>query len=122
MPLVFAKELTAGPRRMRAAEMLGEVGLGDFLKHKPGQLSAGQRLRVAVARALVNQPELLLADEPTAALDGAAAHAVMDLIQETCRSRNATLLVSSHDPELNERFDRIVDLHEGHLENERTPA
>ena len=69
MPLVFARELAAADRRSRAAEILGEVGLGDFLKHRPAQLSAGQRLRVAVARALVNHPDLLLADEPTAALD-----------------------------------------------------
>jgi putative ABC transport system ATP-binding protein len=118
MPLVFAGERSAGVRRDRAAEALGEVGLGDFLRHKPSQMSAGQRLRVAVARALVNEPDLLLADEPTAALDGATADAVMDRIQSSCHDRQATLLVSSHDPLLNDRFERIIDLQGGRLVSE----
>jgi putative ABC transport system ATP-binding protein len=120
MPLVFARQHAGSARRARAQEILEEVGLGDFFKHKPAQLSAGQRLRVAVARALVAEPDLLLADEPTAALDGVTAATVMDLIQQSCRRRNATLLVASHDPELNPRFDRIVDLQAGHLVDERS--
>ena len=74
------------------------------------RLGAGQRLRVAVARALVAGPEILLADEPTAALDPETAHQVMDLIQQSCRANGATLIVASHDTTLAERFQRRCDL------------
>lgn len=115
MPLVFAQQLPATQRRQHATAMLERVGLKDFLRHRPVQMSAGQRLRVAVARALVNRPQLLLADEPTAALDQSAAAMVMDLIQQICREQSATLFVASHDPALNLRFDRIMDLENGQL-------
>ncbi len=115
MPLVFGRKLSARERTARARELLDRVGLRDFHRHRPMQLSTGQRLRVAVARALAAQPALVLADEPTAALDTASGQAVMDLLQESCRRANATLIVASHDPALAQRFDRVVDLRNGGL-------
>lgn len=114
MPLAF---LGVPPRhyRSRAAQLLEQVGLQGYEKHKPHQLSAGQRLRVAVARALIAKPILLLADEPTAALDPETSAQVMDLIQSACRAQNATLIVASHDPALDERFTKVVALQCGTL-------
>lgn len=120
MPLVFGRKLNAGARRARAYELLDSVGLRDFHRHRPLQLSTGQRLRVAVARALAAQPALVLADEPTAALDAESSHAVMDLLQESCRRTGATLIVASHDPALATRFDRVVDLRNGALHEAET--
>jgi len=115
MPLVFGRKLSARERATRASELLDSVGLRDFHRHRPVQLSTGQRLRVAVARALAAQPALVLADEPTAALDEQSSQSVMDLLQESCRRTSATLVVASHDPGLTHRFDRVVDLHSGAL-------
>ncbi|MEZ4665006.1 MAG: ABC transporter ATP-binding protein [Caldilineaceae bacterium] len=115
LPLIFAQQLASAERRARATAILNQIGLGDHLRHRPVQMSAGQRLRVAVARALVNRPRILLADEPTAALDPANAAAVMDLLQQLCRQQNATLFVASHDPTLAQRFDSVVDLEMGRL-------
>jgi len=115
MPLVFGRKLNARARTARARELLDSVGLRDFHRHRPMQLSTGQRLRVAVARALAAQPALVLADEPTAALDAESSHAVMDLLQESCRRAGATLIVASHDPALATRFDHVVDLRNGGL-------
>ena len=113
MPLVFGGQHNQAQRRQQAAALLDAVGLGDFHRHRPVQLSVGQRLRVSVARALVNRPALLLADEPTAALDRAAGESVMDLLQRLCREAGTTLLVASHDPVLESRFDQVVTLQSG---------
>lgn len=115
MPLVFGGERSGAQRRKLAGEMLEQVGLAGFERHRPAQLSTGQRLRVAVARALVSRPRLLLADEPTAALDTANALAVMDVMQARCRHEGATLIVASHDPALAARFDAVCDLQAGNL-------
>lgn len=115
MPLVFAGVKAGAQRRRQALALLEKVGLADFARHRPVQMSTGQRLRVAVARALVNRPALVLADEPTAALDRAAGSAVMDLMQQMCSEQGATLLVASHDPALNARFDQVITLQDGQL-------
>lgn len=115
MPLVFAGQRSATLRRRQALDLLDKVGLADFARHRPVQLSTGQRLRVAVARALVNRPALVLADEPTAALDNSAGSKVMDLLQQICHEQAATLLVASHDPALNPRFDKLVTLQDGQI-------
>lgn len=93
----------------KAREVLEEMGLGDRLSYYPRQLSVGQRQRVAVARAVVNAPPLLLADEPTANLDPPRAEAVMSLLRETCRAREAALLVVTHDQRAVDGFDRVVE-------------
>jgi ABC-type lipoprotein export system ATPase subunit len=104
MPMMFAGTVVAAARTARARHLLEAVGLGAFTRHRPHQLSTGQRLRVAIARALANAPRLLLADEPTAALDPEGAAAVIDLLQASCRQNDATLLIASHDPALDARF------------------
>lgn len=115
MPLVFGRTLNGVERRTRAVELLASVGLSGFERHRPVQLSTGQRLRVAVARALAARPAIVLADEPTAALDEHSGKIIMDLLQTTCRQRGATLIVASHDPLLAPRFDHIVDIQSGVL-------
>lgn len=115
MPLVFGGQRSASLRRRQALDLLEKVGLAEFAHHRPVQMSTGQRLRVAVARALVNRPALVLADEPTAALDSVASSTIMDLLQHICREQSATLLVASHDPALNPRFGQLVTLQAGQM-------
>ena len=95
--------------------MLARVGLADFAAHRPVQLSMGQRLRVAVARAMAVEPRRILADEPTAALDPEGASSVMQLLLDYSREHAATLLVASHDPALDVHFEHRLSLVEGHL-------
>jgi putative ABC transport system ATP-binding protein len=94
----------------RAAELLDRVGLGHRLAHKPAALSVGEQQRVAVARALVNRPGLLLADEPTANIDPAHQQQVVDLLREVCRSENVAMLLVTHSPEVAEQFERVEHL------------
>ena len=93
----------------RARELLCQLGLEDRLNYFPPQLSVGQRQRVAVARAVVNQPPLVLADEPTANLDRKRAAEVIALIKESCDQSDAALLVVSHSPETLTEFHRMLD-------------
>lgn len=95
--------------RSRAAELASHVGIGDKLKRYPGQLSQGERQRVAVCRALLLQPSLVLADEPTGNLDPSNKTVVLDLLLDYARSHAATLVTVTHDLELVQRFDRVLD-------------
>ena len=104
---------TARMRRARAA--LAEVGLGDRGGHRPAQLSGGERQRVALARALVCGPRLLLADEPTGALDSESGREVMALLARLARRKGVTVLLVSHDPEARRSADRVLQLRDGHL-------
>lgn len=99
----------AGHDYSRAKSVLEEMGLQDRLDFFPAQLSVGQCQRVAVARAIVNQPLLVLADEPTANLDKPRSEVVLQLLRESCRKTGAALLVVSHDEEAVKDFDRVVD-------------
>ena len=99
----------------RARRLLERVGLGPRLHHRPGQLSGGERQRVAVVRALINEPQLLLADEPTGALDRAAADRLAQLLVELNREEQVTLIVVTHAPELAQRLGRIEELRDGRL-------
>jgi ABC-type lipoprotein export system ATPase subunit len=103
----------------RAKKLLGRVGLGGRLHHRPGQLSGGERQRVAVVRALINQPKLLLADEPTGALDRAAAGALAQLLVELNREEGVTLIVATHALELARQMQRVLELRDGHLAEAR---
>jgi putative ABC transport system ATP-binding protein len=94
----------------RARSLLETLGLGGKLRHFPRQLSTGQQQRVALARALAHRPKLVLADEPTASLDPAAARAAIDLLHAACRAEGAALLMVSHSPELLSGFDETLDL------------
>jgi ABC-type lipoprotein export system ATPase subunit len=94
----------------RAADLLGRVGLGHRLSHKPAALSVGEQQRVAVARALVNRPGLLLADEPTANIDPGHQQQVVDLLREVCRAENVAMLLVTHSPEVAGQFERVEHL------------
>ena len=98
----------ADPRLAR--DLLGELGLGDRLDYRPRQLSVGQQQRVAVARALANEPRLVLADEPTGNLDARRAHEALALLRGTCRQHGAALLLVSHDRSVLDDFDHTVEL------------
>ncbi len=120
LPLEFAGRADAFDQA-RAA--LGRVGLGNRIGHYPAQLSGGEQQRVAVARAFVGQPKLLLADEPTGNLDGATGKQVMDLLFDLAREQNTTLLLITHDMALAARCHRIVHIADGLVvSDERTGA
>jgi putative ABC transport system ATP-binding protein len=96
----------------RAKELLARVGLAHRLAHKPAALSVGEQQRVAVARALVNRPGLLLADEPTANIDPAHQQQVIDLLREVCRAEDVAMLLVTHSDEVARQFDRVEHLEE----------
>lgn len=102
-------------RRARAAEILARLGLADRAEFLPARISGGERQRCAVARALVNGPDLLLADEPTGNLDSSTGGLVMDLLMEWTRETGATLIVATHDFEMAHRADRRIRLRDGRL-------
>lgn len=104
-----------GDASARADELLGALGLGARLAHKPAQLSGGEQQRVAVARALANRPALVLADEPTGNLDEATARLVLKAFVELVRSSGAAALVATHNVELARQMDRVVALSHGRL-------
>ncbi len=115
LPMVFAGR-PPRQRRAEARQALEAVGLGARLQHRPAQLSGGEHQRVAVARALVNRPDILLADEPTGNLDSATAREVMALLMEHVRARGATLILVTHDEELAAAStDRVLRLRDGQL-------
>ena len=101
--------------RARAEELLAAVGLEHRLHHRPGQLSGGERQRVAVARALIHKPKLLLADEPTGALDRVNAGKLVDLLVEMNRAQGVAVVMVTHAPELAGRMGRMVELVDGKL-------
>ena len=101
---------------VRARELLDALGLGERLSHRPSQLSGGEQQRVAVARALANKPELVLADEPTGNLDEATADKVLGEFIKLVRGEGSAALVATHNERLAKSMDRVVRLHEGVLE------
>lgn len=105
-------------RRERAEELLRLVGLGDRLHHLPAQLSGGQRQKVAVARALANNPAILLADEPTGNLDSVASAEIMDLLAKLNTEQGTTILVVTHDPTVARRARRVLLMRDGRIERD----
>jgi putative ABC transport system ATP-binding protein len=103
-------------RRERSAELLEEVGLSDRAQHLPSELSGGQREAVALARALANRPRLLLADEPTGALDSKSGQRALDLLVTLRKRHGMTVLVVSHDRAVADRADRVVRLVDGRVD------
>jgi putative ABC transport system ATP-binding protein len=116
-PLILRKAPPA-ERKKRVTELLGAVGLGDLMHRRPGQMSGGQQQRVAIARSLVCDPAVVLADEPTANLDSTTGHALLDLMASLNRERGLTFLFSTHDPMVMGAARRLVRLHDGRVESD----
>ena len=121
MPLLVRRTRVAEARKA-ARELLERVGLGERLEHRPHQLSGGERQRAAVARALVTQPKIVLADEPTGNLDGVNAESVFALMLELNRERGTSLVVVTHDIRLANRMERVYEIEKGRLAERLMPA
>jgi putative ABC transport system ATP-binding protein len=105
-----------GVARERARELLDYLQVGRRASAMPALLSGGEAQRVAIARALANRPQVILADEPTAALDSERARVVMDLLRQVAREQRAAILVVTHDEKIFDRFDRMISLRDGRIE------
>ncbi|MFE1825856.1 ABC transporter ATP-binding protein [Streptomyces yangpuensis] len=116
------RRVPAKEREERARTLLALVGLADHAEQRPGELSGGQQQRVAVARALANDPDLIIADEPTGQLDSETGRSIMELLRAVVRSEAVTVLVATHDPNLIELADRVVELRDGRIVDPAAPA
>ena len=114
MPLLIRRE-TKADALSQAKNLLGRVGLGERLTHKPGELSGGERQRAAVARALITRPQLVLADEPTGNLDSGNGEQVLKLMLELNEELQTSLVIVTHDQSIAARMDRILVLEDGKL-------
>lgn len=121
LPLRLLK-LSAAQRRKQVETALSIVGLSDRMQHRPGQLSGGQQQRVGIARAIVTDPTLIVADEPTGDLDAKSAVEILDLLGELQRSLGKTIIMVTHDPRAAERADRILHLDKGQLVSDERVA
>lgn len=121
LPLVFAGE-NRRVRRQRAKEMLELVGLAERIHHKPNELSGGQQQRVSIARALVNNPSIVLADEPTGNLDSVTELEILQLMRALNREHGTTFVIVTHDDQVAQQSDRIIYLKDGRIIDEQRPA
>ncbi len=117
LPLYFAK-IPGKQKIEKAKKSLQLVDLGDRIKHKPNQLSGGQRQRVSVARALVNDPKIILADEPTGNLDSKTGENIISLLKKLNRQNKMTIIMVTHDKQMAQFADRIISIHDGKISKE----
>jgi putative ABC transport system ATP-binding protein len=115
MGLEVHKNISSSEMITRSKEMLEAVGLGNRVNYYPDDLSGGQKQRVAIARALVSQPKIVLADEPTAALDKKSGRDVVELMQKLAKEQHCTILLVTHDNRILDIADRIIYMEDGHL-------
>jgi putative ABC transport system ATP-binding protein len=117
LPLLYAG-IAGSERKELARATLDRVGLGDRAKHRPAELSGGQRQRAAIARALVNEPSLILADEPTGNLDSKTGLEILEIF-DRMHARGETIVIVTHDPNIAERCERVVQIVDGRIEDDR---
>ena len=117
LPLLYAG-VSRKKRREKAMEMLEMVDMADRMDHKPNELSGGQKQRIAIARAMINSPSILLADEPTGALDSKTGRLIMDLFHKLHEEKGKTVVLITHNQELAMETDRILTLSDGNIVNE----
>ena len=115
MSLRLHPEIPLAERREQAIAILEAVGMGERADYYPNKLSGGQKQRVAIARALVSQPRLLLADEPTAALDSKSGRDVVEIMEQLAKEQNCTILLVTHDNRILDIADRIIHMEDGRL-------
>ncbi len=116
LPLKYQK-VDKGERLERAKEALKAVGLGERLNHRPYELSGGQKQRVAIARAMITRPKILLADEPTGALDSETGVQVMELFREINKTNGTTVIIVTHDPRIGNSVERCIKIFDGLIES-----
>jgi putative ABC transport system ATP-binding protein len=121
LPLLLLP-LSSGERHRQVLTALDLVGLSNRLRHRPGQLSGGQQQRVGIARAIVTDPTLIVADEPTGDLDSKSAEEILNLVVELKRGLNKTIIMVTHDPRAAVRAERILHLEKGRLVRESSPV
>jgi len=114
-PLLQFKNIDGDERRRRVAHFLDVVHLSKYARHRPNELSGGQRQRVAIARALVTQPKIILADEPTANLDGKTGKSIINLMKRINRDSGTTFVFSTHDKKVIAEADRLVRIEDGRI-------
>lgn len=115
LPLLYQRGLSSRKRKERAKSLLEKVGLADRMDHHPGQLSGGQQQRVAIARSLANEPDILMADEPTGNLDSRTSREVIDLFRELNADHEITLILVTHDQGVAQQATRNIVLHDGRV-------
>jgi len=118
LPMAFANIGTPATRKKAAMEMLGEIGLPDKARFTPMEISGGQQQKVAIARALINKPDVVFADEPTGNLDSASSKKVLDLIREL-NQRGVTIVLVTHDEHIAEQAKRIVSVYDGKIVDDK---
>jgi len=114
LPLLFDK-IKPSERKKRARKILETVGLGNRIKHRPSELSAGQRQRVSIARAIINQPTILLADEPTGNLDSKNGKLIMDLLHGLVKRQKMTIVMVTHDSDMAKMADKVITIRDGRV-------
>ncbi len=116
-PLLLMKKYSQKEIRQKSEALIDAVGIKDFIKHRPAELSGGQRQRVAIARSLVTQPDIVLADEPTANLDSETGNTILQLMQDLNNTQNTTFIFSTHDPEVLKYAKNVVKIKDGEILN-----